>query len=336
MRVMGIGLLLLMTSSALIHAQSKIGTTAAQFLGISVGPRAAAMGGASVASVTDATSMYWNPGAFEQSGLSQIYFSNAEWLVDTKFRWFGLMLNFGSEHAVGLQLTQLEYGEEEVTTVSSPEGTGERWSARDLAIGASYCRRLTDRFSLGGTAKYIEQRIWNESASAFAFDLGLLFITEFNGMRLGASMSNFGGDLTMDGRDLLQRIDIDPGNAGSNKTLVGSLKTDPWPMPLLFRIGISMDVIRNEQARLTVNTDALRPIDNDESVNIGGEIGWQETFFVRGGYKALFNKNQEEGLSLGAGLRYALNERGSIQIDYAYTQFGRFDNLNSIGLAIGF
>lgn len=335
LRILLIGIAFVV-QTGVVAAQSKIATTAAQFLGIAVGPRSAAMGGASVASISDATSIYWNPGAFQQAGGSQIYFSNSEWLVGTDFRWFGLMLNLGNENAIGLSLTQLDYGEEEVTTVTSPEGTGERWSAQDLSIGASYCRRLTDRFSMGGTFKYVEQRIWNEAASAFAFDLGLLFVTEFNGMRLGASMSNFGGDLTLDGRDLLQRVEIDPQNAGSNKSLVGSLKTDPWPMPLLFRVGVSMDLLKNDMARFTLNADALRPIDNEESLNIGGEVGWREMLFVRGGYKALFTKDQEEGLTLGAGLRYSAQGFGSIQVDYAYTQFGLFDNLNSIGLAIGF
>lgn len=316
--------------------QSKVGTTAAQFLGISVGPRATAMGGAYVASNRDASSLYWNPGAFAQAQRTEFEFSNSEWLVGSKFRWFGAIINLDYENAVGVSLTQLDYGEEEITTVTQPNGTGERWSASDFAVAVSYSRRLTDRFSMGGSMKYIRQSIWNESASTFAFDLGLLFVTGFNNMRLGVSMSNFGGDMTLEGRDLLQRVDIDPSNSGSPKTLVGNLKTDPWALPLLFRVGVAMDVFKTtEGIQLTLAVDALRPTDNVETVNLGGELSWNDVIFVRGGYKSLFAKESQEGLTLGAGLKYKLEGVGSLEVNYAYTKFGLFGNLNTIALAVG-
>lgn len=326
---------LLVCGSAAV-AQDKIATTAGQFLSIAVGPRATAMGSAYVAEGRDATSLYWNPGAFQQAERSELVFSHTNWLVDSKFQWFGFMLNFGDENAVGVSLTQLNYGEDEVTTVAAPNGTGERWSARDLAVAVSYCRRLTDRFSMGASAKYVEQRIWNETASTFAFDLGLLFVTGFNGMRLGVSMTNFGGDLKLEGRDLLQQVDFDPANSGSNKALVGTLKTDPWELPLQFRIGLAMDVFQEEEFRLTVAADGVRPTDNVAYINTGGELAWNDMVFLRGGYKSLFAGEREDGLSLGAGVRLTQVGLGSVEFDYAYTQFGIFGNLNTFALSIAF
>jgi hypothetical protein len=323
--------------TTMVDAQSKVGTSAAQFLGISVGPRSIAMGGAYVASNEDVTSLFWNPGAFQQAGKSQLMFSTTDWLVGTKFRWFGFMYNLGDENAFGFSVTQLDYGEDEVTTVTSPDGTGERWSAQDLSLAASYCRRLTDRFSMGGSVKYVGQKIWNETASTWAFDLGLLFITGFNDMRLGVSMSNFGGDLKLEGQDLYERIDIDPSHAVLNKApLVGSLKTDPWALPLLFRVGVAMDVIKSSAMRLTVAGDALRPSDANESINLGGEIAWNNVVFFRGGYKSVFGTSSEEGLSLGAGIQYTQEGLGSLNVDYAFTKFGLFGNLNTFAVAIAF
>jgi hypothetical protein len=338
---------MLIAALALVHlpmrGQSKVGTTAAQFLGISVGARAIAMGSAYVASTTDVSSLYWNPGAIIQADKSEFNFTNTQWLVGTKFRWFGLMLNLDGENALGLSLTQLNYGEEEVTTVTSPEGTGENWSAQDIAVALSYARRLTDRFSIGASAKYINQSIYNETASNLTFDLGLLYTTEFNGLRIGMSMSNFGGDLQLSGRDLLNQVDIDPGNAGGNKTLVANLKTDAWSMPLLFRVGVAMDVIKNDMFRATVGLDGLRPSDNALSANVGAELAYQEMVFLRGGYKSFYNDqdafsrgNQQEGLSLGAGVRYAIQGATAIQVDYAFSKFGLFGNLSTIDLSIGF
>lgn len=316
--------------------QTKVATTAAQFLGISVGPKATGMGDAFVASSEDVSTIYWNPGAFAASGRSEMMFSNTNWLAGTKFRWFGFMLNLDGTNAVAVSLTNLDYGEDEVNTVLLPDGTGERWTAQDVALAVSYSRRLTDRFSMGGSVKYISQTIWNESASTIAFDLGLLFTTGFHDMRLGMSFSNFGGDMTLDGRDLLQRVDIDPANSGSNKTLVGKLKTDPWPIPLFFRVGAAMDIIKNDQMILTVAADAVRPNDNVEYVNVGGQVGWNNLIFLRGGYRSLFKQDAEEGLSLGAGVRYNFEGLATMEVNYAYSQFGLFGNLNTIALAVSF
>ena len=319
-----------------LHAQSKVGTTAAQFLGISVGARATAMGDAFVASSEDVSSLYFNPGSFAASGKSQFMFNNTNWLAGTKFRWFGFMLNLDGTNAVALSLTNLDYGEDDVTTVAAPDGTGERWTAQDVSIALSYSRRLTDKFSMGGSVKYISQTVYNESASTIAFDLGLLFTTGFHDMRLGMSFSNFGGDMTLDGRDLLQRVDIDPANSGSNKNLVGKLKTDPWPIPLFFRVGAAMDVVKNDFMNVTVAADAVRPNDNVEYINVGAEVGWNNMLFVRGGYRSLFKKEAEDGLTLGAGVRYQFEGFAALEVNYAYNKFGVFGNLSTIGVAVSF
>jgi len=327
-----------------VSAQSKVGTTAAQFLGIPVGPRAIAMGGAYVAAKEDVSLLYWNPGAVVQADASEFQFVNTDWLVGTKFRWFGLVLNLDGDNAIGASVTDMDYGSGDVTTVANPEGTGETWSAADLAVSLSYSRRLTDKFSIGGTVKYINLRVYNETASTVAFDAGLLYDTDISGLRIGMSMSNFGGDVTLSGRDLLQRVDTDPNNAGSNKTLVASLKTDPWPLPLLFRVGVAMDVVKNDEMSATVALDALRPSDDFESINLGGEIGWRNMLFVRGGYESLFKGGQaplssdkgQEGLTLGAGLRYHFEGFASLAFNYAFQKFGLFGNLNTIALSIGF
>ena len=335
-RIAGLMMVCALLVAHQVQAQSKVGTTAAQFLGISVGPRAIGMGDAFVASKEDVSSIYWNPGAFAASGKSELMFSNTNWLVGTKFRWFGFMLNLDGTNAVAFSLTNLDYGEDDVTTVLAPDGTGDKWTAQDVALAVSYSRRLTDRFSMGGSVKYISQTLYNESASTIAFDLGLLFVTGFHDMRLGMSFSNFGGDMTLDGKDLLQRVDIDPTNSGSNKTLVGKLKTDPWPIPLFFRVGVAMDVVKSNDVMFTVAADAVRPNDNVEFVNLGGELGWNNLIFLRGGYRSLFKTASEEGLTLGAGVRYQFEGFATMEVNYAYCKFGVFGNLNTIALAANF
>jgi len=75
----------------------KGGNYGSQFLGISAGAQALAMGSAGVAQITDASSIYWNPGAFVQVDRSEFQFVNTPWLAGTQYRWFGIMLNIDHE-----------------------------------------------------------------------------------------------------------------------------------------------------------------------------------------------------------------------------------------------
>ena len=315
-------LLLCLMITEVAFAQNKVGTTAAPFLGIAIGPRAQAMGSAFVAMDNDITVAYWNPGALSMVEKSGAMFSHTNWHLGTSFNWIGLNLNLGNGYAVGVNLTQLDYGREEITTITAQEGTGRYWDAQDMAVGVSMAKALTTRFSLGGTVKYINQRIWNESATALAIDVGLLFRTNFNNLRLGMSISNYGNDMRLTGDDLLNRIDIDPENAGSNKTLVANMKTEAYALPIFFRIGVAYDFFQSlESNRLTVAIDAIHPTDNVEYVNLGAEYSWSELVSLRAGYKTLFMPDAQEGLTLGAGLRYDLSNVGALKIDYAFQEF---------------
>jgi hypothetical protein len=328
-------LLLIAWSAQVVNAQSKVGTAAAQFLNIPVGGKAIAMGGASTAAVDDPTALYWNPGAVSRIGTSRLYAAITDWLVGTNHKWFGVQLMITSHDALGFSMNNLDYGKrQEVTTVEQPEGIGEYWEANDLALGISYCRNLTDRFSIGGTVKYISQQIWHEQASQFAVDVGLLFITQFNGLQIGACMKNFGGELKLDGRDLLERIDLDPESEGNNETIVANLKTDSWPIPLSFNIGVAMPVINHKQLKLTLAADALIPTDNSETLNLGMDLTLMRIFSIRGGYQSLFREASENGLTLGAGLKVPVSYLDII-VDYSYQDFSRFGTVQTTALSIG-
>ena len=119
----------------------------------------------------------------------------------------------------------LRVPEEIVRTVDYPEGDGRKWDATSLAFGLTYARNLTDRFSIGFNAKYIRESIWSESASGFAIDVGTLYLSEIPGLTLGASISNFGTTMQLDGRDL--NFNYDPNDdAGTGPNNIPSQTRD--------------------------------------------------------------------------------------------------------------
>ncbi|MGA7160814.1 MAG: PorV/PorQ family protein [Bacteroidota bacterium] len=327
---------LLMAAGSPIVAQSKIGTTAANFLTIPVGPRASGMGGAFVATADDATDAFWNA-----AGLTHLLddhtlmASHADWLVGTSLNWFAIAVRIDQDDALALSLNQLDYGKTPITTPDAPGGTGQDWTAQDIAVGASYARNLTDQFSIGGTFKFIDEQIWNESSTAFALDVGLLFNTGFNGIRLGMNIANFGTEMQMNGKDLLQPIDLTPGQTGGNSNLVGSLGTNSWSLPLVFTVGLGMDMMKTDAIVWSSDVDVLYPNNAGSYLNLGTELTWNHLLSLRAGYNSLFEQSAEEGASLGVGLEYNL---GGLEthIDYSYMDFGIFNDVSRFSLSIGF
>jgi len=318
----------------LTHAQSMVGTTAAYFLGIDVGGRALAMGGANVASVNDATALYWNPGAIAQISGNEALFVHSQWLAETSFNYAAAVFHTGAG-TVGLSATVLDYGKMIHTTVDEPDGTGLTFTASDLAIGLTISRAMTDKFAIGGTAKFISQTIWHESATSLALDVGTRYKTDFRNLTMGMSISNFGLPMRMEGSDLDHFYDIAPELYGNNSKIVSSLQTSYFNLPLIFRAGIVMDLMRNDIMSLILAVDALHPNNNYESVNLGLEYELMRKFFLRAGRKSLFLEETEEGLSMGFGLKIPL--RGMrVNMDYGFEYFGRLKDVQNFSLSLTF
>lgn len=315
----------------------KVGTTIAPFLKLGVGARAMGMGGSFVALSDDGSAMYWNPaGMMNQKKINTAFIHN-NWAMDISHDFIGVSFPTGRSGVLGFSLTALSMDEQDVTTVAEPDGNGLTYSVLDMAIGISYAHQISDRFSYGQTIKYIRLVAFNEIANTIATDIGMLLRTDFHGMKIGMCLSNFGGEPKYEGRDLIESADIDDnidGNISSDVTLT----TEPWPLPLLFRIGIAMDLVGKNDAymsssrnRLTLSLDAEHPNDSREHLNLGGEYSYNELFFIRGGYR--FNYD-EENWTLGAGVKLDLGILGKTFINYSVRPFGPFGNTNQISIEL--
>jgi len=324
------------TQAQFISNVSKVGTTAAPFLEIEVGSRALAMGGAFVAVADDATALYWNPGGISRLPRSMVTLNHTQWIADINFDFAGITIPLSNSDAIGLSVTSLTMDEMKVRTVFYPEGTGEKFGASDMAIAGTYARSLTDRFSIGFSGKYIQQKLWHMTSTAMAIDVGILFTTQFKDMKLGMSISNFGSKMRLEGIDTQVTHDVNETKAGNNDKIIAHLQTDKWSLPLTFRFGIALDLLNRARNRITFALDAIHPSDNVEYVNAGIEYGFNRNIFLRAGYKTLFMRDSEEGFTIGAGLAYDLMGRVNLRIDYAYLDFGILDNVQRFTLGFDF
>ena len=319
------------------QSMTKAGTTVAQFLKIGMDARSSAMGGAVTGQETNLTGVYWNPASIAgQNGIG-IQFGSYDWLVAMKYQFATIGIDLGKNNVIGFNIVNLSSPEDLVRTVVEPHGTGEKFSTNDLSVGVSYSTMLTDRFSIGSSVKYIQQNIWHSTAKTIALDIGTLFKTPFNNTRLGASISNYGGKMRMEGRDQKISIDPDQDNEGNVEFVNAVYETDYFPLPLIFRVGLSGELIQKELITLTYGIDAIHPNDNSEYVNIGVELNYSDKFFLRGGIPSLFKVDRIDGPSFGVGLNYPINRMSTLlRIDYSLSDFGPLDEVQRLNLSFNF
>jgi hypothetical protein len=324
-----------------LNAQSigRVGTTAAPFLKISVGARALAMGEAYTTIAEDVTGLFWNPAGISKNTGMQILFNHYDYIADLTYDFGGVTLPLTGVGTFGVFMGYLGMPDIERTTIQFPDGTGERVSASSFVIGLGFARELTDRFSIGGNVKYIRENIWHMSADAYAFDVGVLYRTFFKNIRIGMSISNFGSQMQMGGRDVLVQHDINDQFEGNNENINANLETEQFPLPILFRVGISANILEDffelQDYDWIVAVDAIHPNDNKEYLNTGTEFKLYDLVALRAGYRQLMLDNAEGGLTFGVGLNLEVMNY-KINLDYANIDFGRLDHQNKFTLILSF
>lgn len=320
---------------AAAEAQTKTGTTIGQFLLIEPGARYAGMGNAGAAIAGGIEGAYYNPASIASVENWAFTFAHSEWLADIRYDYVAMGMPLGRWGRGYLSLTSLGSGDIEVRTVAMPLGTGERYSVSNVAIGLGYGRDITDRFSVGGEVVWLQETIWHSSASTLTLDLGTLYRVSENGLHIGASLTNFGTDADFSGRDLRILFDNDPDRFGDNSALPAEQYTDPYAVPVMFRLGLGWPVRLNPSNAIQLAVDAFHPSDNTESVSLGAEWAWNETLALRAGYQNLFMQDSEVGLTLGAGLGGRLDQT-RYRLNYAWADHGRLGSTQRFSLGLGF
>jgi hypothetical protein len=214
-------------------------------------------------------------------------------------------------------------------------------------MGIAYAKKLTDRFSFGFQTKFIQESIWQMKAQGIAVDIGTLFITK-NNLRIGMSVSNFGGKMGMEGINTLVDIDVDENIYGNNDRIDGHLDAAKWPLPLMFRFGLSREFVLNPNMKYLVAVDAIHPNNNPEYLNVGVEYSAMDMVFLRLGQShTLYQQNffedgvkvhegSEQGISVGMGIKYQIPRGPKLRIDYVFTEFGVFNDVQGYSISVSF
>jgi len=302
-----------------VLGSQRAGTAMGAFLKIGVGSRAVAMGGAFVAVANDASALYWNPAGITQIEQNQISFAHTEWVLDIQHEYLGYVHKLSPTSRLGLSVLTLHTDEWEETTTYKPTGSGNYVRYGDIAVGLTYAKKMTDRFSLGFGLKYFDETLDTVHARNLFFDFGTFFKTGFGSSRFAVSVTNFG-------------TNIKP--SGSLRSSNGD-KIDDWQdfaPPTIFRFGFAGEFIDTRFQKLTASAQLNHPNDNAENFSLGLEYWWRNMLATRGGYQ--FNAD-EKSWSVGAGLALPL-KLIDFNVDVAYSGFGVLGNISRFSATIGF
>ena len=303
------------------------GISSFQFLKIGADARGAAMGEAYIAVVNDVSAIYWNPAGLTSATSDQAIFSHAEWLVELKHEFAAASFHLDANNVVGLSFISLHTDPMQITTEYQPSGTGMYFNYGDMAVGATYARKMTDQFSFGATVRYVRESIAELKTEAFLVDIGTFYYMGIGSSRFSVVVSNFGGNVKP------------AGTATSGNGTEYSSFQDFSP-PTLFRLGYAFEPYQDDENRITASIQLNHPNDNAENFRLGGEYEYDKMFFFRVGVKrtigeSFFGKalSTAEDLSFGAGVRIPLGFTVA-NVDYAFTNYNELGVVNRISLAV--
>jgi len=192
----------LMAGAASVEAQTI--TTAVPILTLSPDSRSAALGEAGVAISPDANSAYYNAGKLGFVNTKYSFSpSYAPWLRnvtdDMGLAFLSGYAKVGTRSAVGASLMYFDLGE--IQYRNAQNIAGPTVNPKEYAVSVSYGQKLTDKFGVGVSARYIRSNLTGNSlgndarpGNAAAVDLGAYYTTETT---IGAGIYNlaFGGSI---------------------------------------------------------------------------------------------------------------------------------------------
>jgi hypothetical protein len=338
------------------------GTTAGEFLLLGAGARGLALGGAYAALATDVSSLYYNPAGAAQIARPGASLSTYGYAVSTRYVWAGLALPMsGGARTIGLQIGNFGFSDQPVYTVENPDGDGTKYNVSQTFIGLTYAQNFSDRFAAGLTVKGISDALGKTSANAFAIDFGTNFHAQAMGrpIRVSFVIQNLGSELKHSGAALDQTVPRPPvpGQVDvPQEDQPAELATKEWGLPVLFRVGASLDAFSNEQTRVTVLSEFTQPNNNRAGFGLGVEAMLNDLgktgFYVAGrgswsyqgdnnldagtgaGFASgLSGKENRDGLAAGFGVGYRRSSM-DVGLDYAYRSLGLLGGTNMLTFSV--
>ncbi|MBU1077433.1 MAG: PorV/PorQ family protein [Spirochaetes bacterium] len=281
------------------------GETGYNFLKISTGNRAVAMGGAYAGVQGDIISIYYNPSGLVRLEGKEIYFMYRSWYFQTDYGSFSYAQNLKDIGSFGLSLIYYMLPDVKEVDTDGFE-TGDILSGNNYAFILTYARDIFYDIQAGLNIKYLNERIADSENKSIALDLGIqkeVYSTPSDSINLGLVLQNWGF-----------KFDIDPDD----------------PVPINIKTGIEYTAYK----KFRLNFDINRPVDSTLVYNIGAEYKIFNMILLRGGYKIGYDlESFSLGLGFDSGFFYS---KVILLVDYSLTSLGLLTDSQNFSLKIRF
>lgn len=303
--------------TSISFGQTKLAQTGFNFLSVSSDARSSAMGDAVNSLSGYSGALFHNPASMADiPTFFNATFSINNWIADIDYLSFSTMFApFSGDYGViGLSIQSVDYGDVQGTMRwNNDQGyiDTEVMNPGAMSVGIGYAKMLNDKFGVGAQVHFAYQQLGKSVvpdentlktkrnvANALAFDFGTVYKTGIQSLAFGMSVRNFSSEV--------------------------KYEEEGFQLPLLFTIGISANLfdfvsLPLQNQALLLSVDATHPRSHPEQIKIGAEYKFMKMFSLRGGY---VSGNSEDDFSYGLGI-----SSFGLEVDYAYTPFGVFDNV---------
>ena len=305
--------------------QQKLAQTSFNFLSVSSDARAAAMGDAVTSLQGYMGALSHNPSTMgDMQSLVGIDCSVNSWIAGIKYLALDAMISpaSGRYGVIGLTFQSVNYGDVDGTMVW-PNAQGyldtQTLNPSAGAVGIAYADMISTQFGVGGEIQFAYQNLGQSViqglnntmttkqnvANTLVYSVGTIYKLGIKSLAFGMSIRNFSQNVTYE--------------------------QEGFSLPLEFTFGLSANVLDfvemgGPRQSLLVSVDLAHPTAQPEELKIGAEYNFLNIISLRGGY---LTGESEQGISYGLGISTSGlgMSLANLNIDYSYTPFGVFNNV---------
>ncbi|HHS95330.1 MAG TPA: PorV/PorQ family protein, partial [Phaeodactylibacter sp.] len=307
--------------------------------------RSAGLHSMSTAFVSGVDALRINVAGLARVNSGQINIGHTRYLegTDVSFNAIGVAQRINKNGVLGISIMAIDVGDILVTTVNNPEPTSAdiTFSPTLFNMGLSYAHMFENKVTVGVTFRFVSESTDLVSASSFALDAGVQYVTgPQDNFKIGIALRNVGAPVKYRGEGLTQSVESPNTSAAYNLTY--SLRAQKFELPSLLNIGLSYDFIVNPKNKVTLLGNFTANSFSQDQIGAGLEYAFNDRFVLRGGYKYEFGSTSEggskapvyTGLAAGFSIQVPLKKESKkkFAIDYAYRHTKLWNGSHSIGI----
>lgn len=301
----------------------------AEFLASGVGARALGMGGAYVAHANDVTAGYWNVAGLDGLATPEAAYMHAERFDGAvAFDYAAAAYPLSDRSTVAVSFVRSAVDDIANTLDAYDPATGQinpddvsYFSAADNALFVSYARGLSDRLSVGATAKVIRRGV-GDFASAWGYSVDVGAQLDLGRLQLGVNIQDAPGMVQAWSVDAERFSEVDEESRPVGLTEVvlpvarlGAATVIPLSEDVGFTAAADLDLAFDGQAANVLDAGGVsfRP-------RLGGELVYRDVLAFRAGIADVATSERfgtQITPAVGAGVKL-----GALSVDYGFGDFG--------------